>query len=229
MGTITAQNIFDRVGLIVNETTPSRWLAAEMLKWLNDGQRVIGSLKPDACCITEAKVQAAGSKQTLPAGSFLLLNVIRNMGASPGTTAGNVVRLVQRRTLDDEIPGWHAATQSATTEAYVYEPEIDPRVYYIYPPSTGANYLEICHAKAPTELTSTSDVISLDDIYEPALLSFVLHKLFSKDADFVVNEARSQQFFNEFLLLIGRMDVVEALKNPNMSESQRAMNTIGQS
>ena len=226
MGTITAQNIFDRVALIVNETTPARWLSAEMLKWLNDGQRVIGVLKPDACSVTEAVQLVQGTKQALPSGSFLLLDIIRNMGG--GTTPGNAVRLIDRRTLDDEIIDWHAETQNDVTERFVYEPETNPRVYYVYPPSTGSNYLEICHVKAPTEVAGTTSVISLDDIYEPALLAYVLFRLYSKDADFVVNNSRAQQYLSEFLMLIGRMDLVEASKNPSLQELEKVRRTMDQ-
>lgn len=227
MGTITAQNIFDRVGLIVNENTPVRWLAAEMLKWLNDGQRVICVLKHDACSITEAIKQVRGTKQTLPSGSFQLLDIPRNMGTA-GTSPGNAVRLIERRILDDEIPNWHGDTESDITERYVYEPEISPKVYYIYPPSTGNNYLEICHVKTPTDLVNTTDAISLDDIYEPALLAYILFRIFSKDADFVINASRAQQYFSEFLMLIGRMDIIEASKNPNLQEMEKVRKTMEQ-
>lgn len=227
MGTITAQTIFDRIALIVNESTPTRWLVAEMLKWLNDGQRVIGVLKPDACSITEAIKQARGTKQALPVGSFQLLDVLRNMGTA-GTRPGNSVRLIDRRILDDEISNWHGDTESDTTERYVYEPEINPKVYYIYPPSTGNNYLEICHVKTPTDLDDATDVISIDDIYEPALLAYMLFRIFSKDADFVVNNSRAQQYFSEFLMLIGRMDIIEASKNPSLQEMEKVRKTMEQ-
>ena len=50
MGTITAQSIVDRARHILQDTTSggTRWLDPELLKWLNDAQREIVLLKPNA-------------------------------------------------------------------------------------------------------------------------------------------------------------------------------------
>ena len=227
MSTITALQIFDRAELLLHDSTNIRWIEDELLKWLNEGQREIVLLKPDAYSLTEAIKLVAGTKQALPASGTMLLDVIRNMGVD-GLTSGRVVRLVQRRVLDDQISDWHSATGAATIQHWVYEPEVNPRVFYVYPQSLGTSYLEICYAKAPAEVAAKENVITLDDIYSPALLNYILYRAYSKDADYSANAQRAQQARIEFLQLLGRMDLIEGSKNPYLREIEKVQQTMKQ-
>ena len=227
MSTITAQKILDRAELLLHDDTNIRWTAAEVLNWLNEGQREIVLLKPDAYSITESILLASGTKQSLPASGTMLLDVIRNMGTT-GTTPGAVARIVERRILDDGQSDWHTQTAATTVKHWVYDPETNPRVFYVFPQSTGTNYLEICYAKAPSEVAAIGDVITLDDIYSPALLNYILYRAYSKDADYAANAQRAQQARGEFLQLLGRMDLVEGAKNPHLQQLERVQRTMQQ-
>lgn len=229
MSTITAGHIFTRAELLLHDSTNIRWVETELLQWLNEGQREVVMLKPDAYSTTESVALEAGTKQMLPAAGTMLLDIIRNMGLTPGTTPGTACRLTRRRVLDDQIPGWHNATGAASVDHWVYEPEINPRVYYVYPQSLGTNYLEICYAKAPTEVVAASGTITLDDIYSPALLNYILYRAYSKDADYAANAQRANQARLEFLQLVGRMDLVEGSKNPYLREFEKVQETLKQS
>ena len=47
---------------------------------------------------------------------------------------------------------------------------------------TDEHFVEISYAKIPAELTDVTDTIELDDVYEPALLAFMMHRGFMKRA-----------------------------------------------
>lgn len=228
MPTIKAGRIFDRAVLLLHDSTNIRWTESELLEWLNEAQREIVLLKPDAYSLTEAVQTAVGTKQALPAAGTMLLEVIRNMGVA-GSTPGQVVRLSPRRVLDDQIPGWHSATGSAVTQHWTYEPEVNPRAFYIYPQSLGTHYLEICYAKSPEDVATAEDEITLDDIYSPALLNGILYRAYAKDADYAANAQRANQARVEFLQLIGRMDLMEGAKNPYLREVEKAQQAMRQS
>lgn len=221
MATITAQEILDRAELQLHDDTNIRWPLAEGLNWINEGQREIVLLKPDAYSITESLKMVAGTKQTIPAQGTMLLDVPRNMGTD-GTTVGNVVRLVDRRVLDDGQADWHTQDSNVVVKHWVYDPESNPRIFYIWPKSDATNYIEICYSKAPDEIAAVGDVITLDDIYAPVLLNYFLSKAYDKDADFASNGSRAQKARNEFLQLLGRSDLMEAIHNPALQQDERA-------
>ena len=227
MATITAQNILDRAELLLHDDTNIRWPLAEGLNWINEGQREIVLLKPDAYSLTESLIMVAGTKQSLPAAGTMLLDATRNMGAD-GTTVGNVIRLVDRRILDDGQADWHTQAAAASVKHWVYDPETNPRVFYIFPRSDGTNYIEICYAKAPGEIAAVGNAITLDDIYSPALLNYFLYRAYAKDADYASNAQRSQQARNDFLQILGRMDLMEGAKNPALLQAERVQRTMKQ-
>ena len=56
MGTLTGANLITRVQDTLQDTTSVRWSEAELLRYLNDAQREVVNLRPDASALT-ANVQ----------------------------------------------------------------------------------------------------------------------------------------------------------------------------
>ena len=51
-GTITAANLLLRIRDTLQDTTGVRWLDAELLRYMNDAQREIVNLRPEAAATT---------------------------------------------------------------------------------------------------------------------------------------------------------------------------------
>ena len=83
---VTAQSVVDRAEFIFQDTSNIRWTAAELILWLNDAQREIALVKPDATATNTHITLATGTKQSIPAGGNRLRKVIRNMSAASGGT-----------------------------------------------------------------------------------------------------------------------------------------------
>ena len=82
---VTVQSVIDRVQAVLQDTTGVRWpVTAELVLWVNDAQREIALLKPDASAVNTTVTLAAGTKQEIPSAGNRLLKVIRNMSASSG-------------------------------------------------------------------------------------------------------------------------------------------------
>ena len=74
--TVTVQSVIDRVQAVLQDTTGVRWpVVDELVLWVNDAQREIALLKPDASAKNETITLAAGTKQSIPAGGNRLLKV----------------------------------------------------------------------------------------------------------------------------------------------------------
>ena len=77
--TVTVQSIVDRVQTTLQDTTGIRWpVVDELVLWINDAQREVALIKPDAAAMNETIPLVAGTKQSIPALGNRLLRVVRN-------------------------------------------------------------------------------------------------------------------------------------------------------
>ena len=211
MGTISAQNIVDRARHILQDTTSggTRWLDAELLKWLNDAQREIVLLKPNAYSSVENISLNSGSKQEITATGLLLLSIIRN-------TNGMAVRRVDRGILDSENPNWHNDSSSSTVEHYVFD-EDAPRHFWVYPPNSGGGTVECIISKAPEDVPGLGNSITLNDIYANVILDFILYRAYSKDTDYAGNSQRAATHYQAFNNSLGVRVQTETASSPRQN------------
>lgn len=215
MGTVTVQSILDRAVVILQDTTNIRWPLAELLPWVTDGTREIVIFKPSAYSKNESMLLAAGTKQTIPVNGIQVLDVTRNMGSN-GTTPGRAIRVTEREILDSNTPDWHSSTQSAVVKHITYE-ENDPKTFYVYPPSTGSTYAEVIYSAAPPAAT-LNGTLAIDDIYQGAILDYVLYRAYQKDAEYAADPQRAAGHYNSFVTAIGGREKAEKTQTPNLDQ-----------
>jgi hypothetical protein len=194
MPTITAQAIVSDARIILQDAGAVRWADSELLGWLNDGQREICALRPDAKTRSQTVTLAAGTRQTLPDAATMLVEVTRNM---PAGNPGLAIRKADRETLDSFVPGWHVLSPVATIQNYLYDPKV-PEQYWVYPPAAAGTQIEVVAAERPTDVPAIANVIDLDDMYGNALLDYVLFRAYSKDAEHEGNRALAMAYRDAF-------------------------------
>jgi hypothetical protein len=206
--------VIQRASTLLQDTTNIRWPQAELLDWLNDGQREVVLFKPNAYSRNATVALVAGTKQSLPADALALTEVVRNMGTN-GTTPGAAIRLVNREILDAQVPNWHIAPASATVKHYVFNP-LDPKTFYVYPPqpATGQGRVEIIYPAIPANIT-LADNILLDDIYVTVLVNYIMHRAYSKDTEYAANAQLASAYYQAFTAMLGSKTASEAATNPN--------------
>lgn len=216
MATITVASILTKVTTILQDASNVRWSADELILWLNDAQRELVLYKPNAYVTTAAVQCVAGTKQTLPSTAVSLIDIVRNMGTN-GTTPGNAIRAVSREILDTQVPNWHAVTASATTKHFVYT-SLNPKTYYVYPPQPASSqgYVELVYVALPTDAVS-GGVITLDDIYVTPIISYILFRAYSKDAEYAANATLAATYYQQFQGLMQGKISAEAESNPNQA------------
>lgn len=199
MGTILASAIIADASVTLQDASNTRWTAAQMLNWLNAGQREIVIMTPEAYVENVAVQLAAGTKQSLPSGGLLLLEMARNMGTD-GATPGRVPRLVDRNVIDAQNPKWHTDNASAVVMEYVYDKR-DKGRFYVHPPQPTSNrgYVDLIYSKYPANIASTSTAITLDDIYSNALTNYILYRAYAKDPQSV---AKAGDYYKLFTMLV---------------------------
>ena len=205
---ISAQSIIRRCVETLQDTTSIRWPVAELVRYLNDGQREVVLYRPDSMVTNATVTCVAGTKQTLPANGAKLIEVIRNARAA-GTK--RAVRMVNREILDAQMPGWHALAGMDDVLHFMYDPR-DPRVFYVYPPATTNTQLDIVYAAYPTDIVEPADGatytavtgnISLSDIYGNVLQDYILYRAYTKDSEYAGNAQRAQAHYAAFANALG--------------------------
>lgn len=200
--TTTAQSIIRRVVETLQDTTSVRWPVAELVRYLNDGQREVVLYRPDSMVTNATVTLAAGAKQALPSNGSKLIDVIRN-------SAGNKrsVRMTARNILDTQTPSWYNLTGVTEILHYMYDPR-DPKVFYVYPPAaaSGAS-VDLVYSAYPSDITEPADGavfsavtgnISLPDIYANILADYIMYRAYTKDTEYAGNAARAQAHYAAF-------------------------------
>lgn len=215
MGTVLASVVIGKAQAVLQDIAGTRWpVESEMLGWLNDGQREFVIIKPTISTVLLTMKMVAGTAQVLPAGYAQFLDMICNMGTD-GNTPGRATRLVDRETLDAQLPTWHASTPSATIKHFVFDVRM-PKAFMVYPPQPGADqgYARMSVVKEPDNVVASSNPISIDDIYQGALVDYILYRCFSKDSE-LSDAARAQSFKNSYITTLTGKAKVEAGYDPN--------------
>ena len=225
MGTVTAKTIIDKASVQLIDLANIRWTRSELLDWLNDGMRQIVLIQPSASSTTVSKKLDAGTRQSLPTGGWLLLQMYRNMGTS-GTTPGRAIRIVSRELLDNFNPNWHTATAAAEVRNYIYDTQ-DQTAFYVYPPNTGTQYVELNYSAQPVDLTSETAVIPIFAIYQSALVDYILYRACSKDAEYAPGLQLSQGYLTTFAAAVGGKAQTEVSNDPVQALNPRNTSVPG--
>lgn len=228
--TVTVQSVIDRVQTVLQDTTGVRWpVVGELVLWINDAQREIALLKPDASARNETITLAAGTKQSIPAAGNRLLKAVRNMSAASQGTGKRSVRLVDAEVLNGQTPDWHDpavsgdAAHTNIVKHYIYE-ESNPRNFYVYPGVQGDAYLEIVYSANPSTVTQSGD-LSIPDIFANAVMNYVMYMAYMKDAEYAGNQERASSHYNLFLTSVTGKTQIDGITNPNME--RRPQQAIG--
>lgn len=207
MATVKVVDLISRAQTILKDTTAVRWTAVELQGWLNDGYREIVNRRPDANAQVGTFTCTAGYRQSITtsfANAQRLLEVISNKATLSNK---RTIRLVDRQTMDDQLPGWTAANPSVNIEKYMFDHRL-PKEFLTYPPATATAQVEIvystfpaAHALTESQLMNpaTATTINLDDTYANPLLDYMLYRAYNKDAEQAGNAARAVAHFQAMM------------------------------
>jgi hypothetical protein len=186
---MTPAEIIAKVGILVSDVGHTLWTETELLGWINEGQKEIVILKPDACVAFKEFNLVSGSKQDVPEEALGFVRVVRNVN-------GNTIKPIRLDILDAAIPDWHKAT--GEPKYFALHPE-NRKIFYVYPSSVGT--VEITYPTTPAHALSVNDQLGLDDIYEASLIDYAIYRSFLKEKDSDVT--KSTAYYNKFLATLG--------------------------
>lgn len=225
MGTITAKYIIDKASVQLLDTSNARWTRSELLGWINDGQRQIITMTPSATNKVAVKKLDAGTRQTIPSDGWTLLEVIRYMGPT-GTKPGRAIRVTSRELIDSFNPDWHDDCPAVMPKHYVFDQQ-DQTIFYVYPPNTGNGYVQLNYSPIPVDLATENDTLVVSDMFETALLDYVLYRANSKDAEYAPGLALAGGYLQTFMASMGVKAESELKNSPNQQFAPKDPNQPG--
>ena len=215
MGTLTAQSIINKAVIQLNDISAVRWTRAELLSWLNDGQRQITVAQPAASSYVTSVLLTTGTLQSIPADGWMLLDVYRNMGAN-GTTPGRAIRIISKEMLDGFNPDWHSDYPSAVSTNFIFDIQ-NQTGFWVYPPSDGTGYVQINYSRLPAALTAETQTIGLSDAFQTTLLDYLMYRACSKDAEYAPGLQLAAAYWQAFTTALGAKNAAEIKSSKNRS------------
>lgn len=218
---VTAKSIIDRAAIQLADIGSIRWTRAELLDWVNDAQNQIVILAPSATSTIDVLELEQGTRQSLPDQAWMLLTVYRNIvrGADFRERPGRAVRLVSRSVLDRFDPNWHSAPAKTEAVNYLYDVQ-EPMTFWVYPPSDGRSMLEVSYSARPVLITKETEPLSVQMVYQSAVLDYVLFRACSKDAEYAPGLQLAQGYMATFMASVTGKTVVEDVNTPSLITQQ---------
>lgn len=203
-----------RVGTLLHDDTNVRWQPAELINWINDGQREVSSLFPECYSVNGDVTLVAGTKQSLPVGGIRLMDVVRNRGNTTTPADGNAITATSRTILDRNNRAWHSMAKVSIVQHYCFDNR-DPKRFYVYPPVVANVLVEAVYQTAPVNVAATTDTIALDDTYVNLLLNFVLDRAKMKDAEYASRPEEAREHYKRFQEGIMLRAKINQMSSPN--------------
>jgi len=206
----TVRSILNRAASLLNDEEHVRWEEAELLEWLNDGQRVIArGPATDVYVLRDDVTAVAGTVQSLPANAIRLVDVVKNV------SDGSAIHQADYALVDMLRSTWRAAT-AGVAENFFYD-ENNPLEFEVYPPQVGGEAIEVVYNAQPGDATITGE-IAISDMYADSLIDYVAYRGFSKDTeDSAADLGRATAFFRAFLFGTGQKDATDDSVEPRRS------------
>jgi hypothetical protein len=216
---LTAKTVLLNAITILQDGSSVRWPLSELRRWLNAGLKEMANLKPTATSATEAIDLASGTQQTLPSDVALLLRPVRN-------ASGPVVTTIDRAILDSQIPGWHEASTVPYSSIcrHVMQDPMDPEVFHVFPGNDGTGQIVCVVSKQPPEIAAPTDefdieeydtALGVSDLYENALVDYILYRAFSKDMQMAGSGERATAHYTQFKQSLMDRGQIEGMANIN--------------
>jgi len=194
------QTIVTDIQAILNDTGIT-YPVDEILRYINDAQRIVCMYRADACSSTQSVPLVSGSKQSIPTTARRFIDPIRNMGADGATPGRGIRSTISMKDTNNISPFWHTEVGLDVIECF-FDPS-RPDEFYIYPQPQLPHYIEVKLANNPTPVTRLIDDIGIVEIYAPCLVSWAAYRLLSRDDDNSPNAQRAELHKNLTFELLG--------------------------
>lgn len=215
-----AQGIIRRAADMLVDLPSRRWTVDRLVRYLNDGRRAIGTLRPDMLIKREDVALVDGFKQVIPAAGEKFFTIHANAeGSMREATQTNFSEI---SALDSK---WKSKSRASEILHWEFDPA-SPREFHVYPPAAAGTKLDMEYVLSIVDITEpaagqtfanvTGDIDLPDAAREP-LLNYVLAKCHSESNQYA-QPARALLHYQAFANGLG----IDAKSSGAISSNQSA-------
>lgn len=179
--------------LLNDEQVPYRYSNDDLLSRINDCLSVLVDLRNDLFVVSAEHTCTAGAEQVC------VVDRLRKVVEVPRIVGGAALWPSDRALFDMFSPGWY---QDTAAPAVNWMRHLDDLKFYLHPPATAGQKVEVRVIQAAAPLTALDQPIPLPANYQPAIEAFVINRAESKD-DEHVNTGRAAAFLSDFAGMVG--------------------------
>jgi hypothetical protein len=117
---------------------------------------------------------------------------------------GKPIRIVEKDVLDTFGESWTTKTVADAAnpyKAYAMDP-VDPLAFWLFPLAIDGRDVVVTYAAIPPDVTDTTDLLSLNDMYISDIVDYVVYRALSKDSRGGAPGV-AEKYRDKFLLSLG--------------------------
>ncbi|AWK83828.1 DUF6682 family protein [Photobacterium damselae] len=199
--------LIDRVSRELVDPRNARWYRDELTQYLNEAIGVIAAKQPGLVA-KAIDLYVTSSPIDLPSDGYSLLAV--------HSINGIAAQYVLVEKLDHMYPSWQLDKGIPICWT---KREYDLKRFWVYPQPSEPVVVSILYVPE-IKISDEEFEISLPNIYEGALVDFVMYRAYSRDGESVSEANKSQQHFQSFLLFLNDD---RALKNTREQQLEQSI------
>ncbi len=189
-------SIIQRVrNLLQDNGSVPRWSNNDLLDAYNEALLAVVQNRPDVNSKLVTFNCQAQALQSLPPGTYRLLDIVDN----PST--GRTVMATTRNSLDSLLPTWTNDTGDEV-EQYVYDQK-SPNVFYVYPVPAADHPINLLVSQAParifiTDFATDTQTLSINELWLNPVINFMLFRAYAMDMETEANMQQAQSYLAIF-------------------------------
>lgn len=213
-----AQDVINAAQRLLQDIDGDRWSAADLVEPLHHGRLDLMELRPDIYGVRGNVTLVAGSEQTIPAGGRRFLGPVCNLTAA--SAQSRAITPVDQDDLDASAPSWRSGTKKAMILHTVFDDNMPPNTFEVYPPAIAGTQVRIRYVVAPVKIEDADLSTELDDEgpYAVALIHYVVFKALIEEQDIPNSRQTAQIHYQLYLQGVGATRRVALMASPNTRE-----------
>lgn len=190
---MTGQEVIDNVRSELLEASAAFWTDAELLRWLNDGERDFVNKVRGIDKVSTVSTVAGRNRYPLPASFLASKAVFYNDVLSDGTDQWKRLQPTTLEKLAQENPGFLSDDEAARSIPRAYT--IFANELYVTPtPRDDGKQIKMFHKGKAVPLTALSQSFTIDDSMADGLKAYVLWQAWAKEKEFQLAAMWEQKY-----------------------------------
>lgn len=176
---------------------------SRVYQYLSEAEKIVAYFKPEATAKDIYFTCQAGAKQDVSSSTESIERLILIKRNGNANNPGDALIKTTREDLQKIAPGWESKAAQHSAYHYMYDPELEPKIFYLYPPVENGSIVNFTASITPGEYgtVNSSTESNISSVFDPALVHYAVACCYKFDPELDPN--KGVDHMNLFMTLIG--------------------------